>query len=59
MGQEGERLSSKTTPQNQSSGDIPTATGHRMPELSLLGTTETQSLLPWKLDVAAVATTTN
>ena len=57
MGQGGERLSSEITPQNQSSGDIPAATGLRMPKLLLLGTTVKQPVLPWKLYVAAAATT--
>ena len=63
MVQEEERPRSKITPQNQASGDtvvVAAATGHRMPKLSLLGTTATQSLLlPWKLDIAAVAITTD
>lgn len=61
--QEEERPRSKVTPQNQASGDtvvVAAATGHRMPKLSLLGTTATQSLLlPWKLDITAVAITTD
>lgn len=60
-GQEEERLNSAVSPQNQPSGDAAVAaaaTGHRMQKLSLLGTTATHpSLLLWKLDVAAAATT--
>ena len=56
---EEETLRSQTTPLNQTSGDTvvsAAATGHSMPKISLLGTTASQvSLLPWKLDTAAVA----